>query len=173
MVDALNKNGCIWQTGSWQRSVPNFHRACELVRNGRIGKVHHIEVGLGGTHSIFGDDGKDKTVKAILAIAFAALLFVGPVLAGEQVDLDDPDQAKSGTSTYTISEFNMNWTQKRVVIVLLGSNGEQKTVVYDDAGDMIRALNKANLSVKSLHRRVMERLLADGHLTGTISGTPD
>jgi predicted dehydrogenase len=63
MVDALNANGCIWQTGSWQRSVPNFHRACELVRNGRIGKVHHIEVGLGGGHSLFGDEGKDKAFK--------------------------------------------------------------------------------------------------------------
>jgi predicted dehydrogenase len=44
--DAVNRYGVIWQTGSWQRSVGNFHRACELVRNGRIGKVHKVEVGL-------------------------------------------------------------------------------------------------------------------------------
>lgn len=52
MTDAVNRYGRIWQTGSWQRSVWNFHRACELVRNGRIGKVHRVEVGLptgGGT----------------------------------------------------------------------------------------------------------------------------
>jgi predicted dehydrogenase len=46
MVDAVNRYGRIWQTGSWQRSVQNFHRGCELVRNGRIGKVHKVEVGL-------------------------------------------------------------------------------------------------------------------------------
>lgn len=61
MVDAIEKNNCIWQTGSWQRSVGNFHQAAELVRNGRIGKVSHIEVGLGTGHSLFDDSGKDKT----------------------------------------------------------------------------------------------------------------
>ncbi|MHC4501635.1 MAG: Gfo/Idh/MocA family protein, partial [Planctomycetota bacterium] len=48
MCDAVERYGRIWQTGSWQRSRANFHRACELVRNGRIGKVHRVEVGLGG-----------------------------------------------------------------------------------------------------------------------------
>jgi len=52
MCDAVHRYGRIWQTGSQQRSDGNFHRACELVRNGRIGKVHKVEVGLptgGGT----------------------------------------------------------------------------------------------------------------------------
>ncbi|MFQ6035866.1 MAG: Gfo/Idh/MocA family protein [Sedimentisphaerales bacterium] len=46
MAETVHRYGRIWQTGSWQRSVWNFHRACELVRNGRIGKVHKVEVGL-------------------------------------------------------------------------------------------------------------------------------
>lgn len=46
MVDALEKNNCVWQTGSWQRSVENFHHASELVINGYIGNVHRVEVGL-------------------------------------------------------------------------------------------------------------------------------
>ena len=46
MVEAVSRYGRIWQTGSWQRSVANFHHGCELVRNGRIGKVHLVEVGL-------------------------------------------------------------------------------------------------------------------------------
>jgi len=46
MADAVHRYGCVWQTGSQQRSTSNFHRACELVRNGRIGKVHKVEVGL-------------------------------------------------------------------------------------------------------------------------------
>ena len=46
MRDTVNRYGIIWQTGSWQRSVRDFRRACELVRNGRIGKVRTVEVGL-------------------------------------------------------------------------------------------------------------------------------
>ena len=46
MRDTVNRYGRIWQTGSWQRSVANFHHGCELVRNGRIGKVTRVEVGL-------------------------------------------------------------------------------------------------------------------------------
>ena len=35
------------QVGSWQRSVEQFHRVCELVRNGRIGEIKRVEVGIG------------------------------------------------------------------------------------------------------------------------------
>jgi len=46
VCDAVRRHGCIWQTGSWQRSVADFRRACELVRSGRIGEIHTVEVGL-------------------------------------------------------------------------------------------------------------------------------
>ena len=46
IADAVARNQRIWQTGSWQRSLENFHRGCELVINGRIGKVNYVEVGL-------------------------------------------------------------------------------------------------------------------------------
>ena len=36
----------VFQTGSQQRSDVDFRRACELVRNGRIGKLHTVRVGL-------------------------------------------------------------------------------------------------------------------------------
>ncbi|MHC4071351.1 MAG: Gfo/Idh/MocA family protein [Planctomycetota bacterium] len=52
ICDAVNRYGRVWQTGSQQRSDFKFRRACELVRNGRIGKILKIEVGLptgGGT----------------------------------------------------------------------------------------------------------------------------
>lgn len=46
IVNAVDRNSITWQTGSWQRSVDHFHRGCELVRNGAIGKVERVEVGL-------------------------------------------------------------------------------------------------------------------------------
>lgn len=48
MSDAVKRNNVIWQTGSQQRSDHNFRRACELVRNGRIGKLHTVKCGLPG-----------------------------------------------------------------------------------------------------------------------------
>ena len=46
--DALTKNKGVFLLGSQQRSTSQFHRACELVRNGAIGKIKHIEIGLPG-----------------------------------------------------------------------------------------------------------------------------
>jgi predicted dehydrogenase len=53
IVNAVQRNNIIWQTGSQQRSGRQFHHACELVINGRIGKVNYVEVGLpNGGHYI-------------------------------------------------------------------------------------------------------------------------
>ena len=48
MVKAVRKNNRIFQTGSMQRSSKEFRVGCELVRNGIIGKVTRVEVGIGG-----------------------------------------------------------------------------------------------------------------------------
>ncbi len=46
IVRAVQSHDRIWQTGSWQRSVGTFHKAAEIVRNGLIGKITRVEVGL-------------------------------------------------------------------------------------------------------------------------------
>lgn len=45
--DTVRRYGRIFQIGSQQRSDRRFRQACELVRNGRIGKLHTIKVGFG------------------------------------------------------------------------------------------------------------------------------
>jgi len=54
IVKAVQKNKIIWQTGSWQRSQAHFHKAAELVFNGRVGKVERVEVGLPNAPKLVG-----------------------------------------------------------------------------------------------------------------------
>jgi len=46
LSDTVRRYGRILQVGSQQRSDSRFRFACELVRNGRIGKLHTVKVGL-------------------------------------------------------------------------------------------------------------------------------
>jgi predicted dehydrogenase len=51
VADAVARTGRILQIGSQQRSMPQFLRAAELVRNGRLGKIHTVKIGLPGDPS--------------------------------------------------------------------------------------------------------------------------
>jgi predicted dehydrogenase len=63
LCDAIKRYGRAWQTGSWQRSEDNFHRACELVRNGRIGKIQRVEVGLPSGYTDFAGTFGQETIE--------------------------------------------------------------------------------------------------------------
>ena len=62
IVKAVQDNKRIWQTGSWQRSQGPFRKAAEIVRNGLIGKLTRVEVGLPSNHHDFA-----KTAPELLA----------------------------------------------------------------------------------------------------------
>jgi predicted dehydrogenase len=47
MIDAVHTNGRVLQVGSMQRSSKEFRWACELVRQGRLGKISRVLTGFG------------------------------------------------------------------------------------------------------------------------------
>jgi len=51
LSDIVHRQGVILQLGTQQRSSPQFRIAAELVRNGRIGNLHTVKVGLPGDPS--------------------------------------------------------------------------------------------------------------------------
>jgi len=51
LVDVVKRKGTILQVGTQQRAMPQFRIAAELVRNGRIGKLHTVKIGLPGDPS--------------------------------------------------------------------------------------------------------------------------
>jgi predicted dehydrogenase len=61
IVKAVERNKVVWQTGSQQRSSGEFRKAVYLVRNGVIGDVKYVEVGLP-------NGGRDKPVPASVEI---------------------------------------------------------------------------------------------------------
>jgi len=46
VIKAVRDNNCILQNGTQQRSSQRFRLACELVRNGRVGKLKEVNVWL-------------------------------------------------------------------------------------------------------------------------------
>lgn len=46
--EVVQKKNVILQVGTQQRAMPQFRIAAELVRNGRIGKIHTVKIGLPG-----------------------------------------------------------------------------------------------------------------------------
>jgi predicted dehydrogenase len=60
LSNAVKRTGRIFQIGSQQRSAAQFRYAAELVRNGRIGKLQTVEVGLPGDPS--GDEEPEMPV---------------------------------------------------------------------------------------------------------------
>lgn len=82
MSDEVAKAGVTWQTGSQQRSDVYFRLACEQVRNGRIGKLQKVRVGLPGGHKNW-NGMADQINAAPVPADFDYEMWLGPA---EQMD---------------------------------------------------------------------------------------
>ena len=83
-------------------------------------------------------------------------------------------------ASYRVCTMNMHLQQagesSMVMIELKDNLGNdfRHTYAGQTAEDFIKFLNTANLSVKSLHKRILERLTTDGVIPpGTVTGAPD
>ena len=81
------------------------------------------------------------------------------------------------TTAWRVNRFHMNPVDSTMYVELGDVNGSEtfsNTYHGADAIAKMTALNKANLTVKSMHRRILEQMIADfPQLAGTIAGTPD
>ncbi|MFZ4765468.1 MAG: gfo/Idh/MocA family oxidoreductase, partial [Roseimicrobium sp.] len=77
MVEEITKAGITWQTGSQQRSDQYFRMACEFVRNGRIGKVKRVRIGLPGGHKDWNQHGAETAPTPVPA-DFDFDMWLGP-----------------------------------------------------------------------------------------------
>jgi predicted dehydrogenase len=77
MSHAVARSGVVFQTGCQQRSDPNFRRAAELVRNGRIGKLTKVKVGLPPGRPDYANTG-DRKAPAPVPDGFDYERWLGP-----------------------------------------------------------------------------------------------
>ncbi|MCR4301784.1 MAG: hypothetical protein NUV51_09255 [Sulfuricaulis sp.] len=79
-------------------------------------------------------------------------------------------------SSLIVSRLILDWDGVAIYVVLRAPDGRRFEYTYGgaEATTLMQVLNKANLSVKSLHRRVVEKLMADHpELAGAISEVAD
>jgi len=79
-------------------------------------------------------------------------------------------------ASYQVLKLTLNWAGARIKVILKDPIGDIREFGYDGtaATNLMVALNKANLSVQSLHSRILSQLVTDGKLpAGTVTGTPD
>lgn len=87
-------------------------------------------------------------------------------------------------NAYKVEMLHFDWIAATIGIRLKGQNEELIHTGYggpmatpeerNEAIKMMKSLNTANLTTKSLQKRVLEKLSADGKIPpGTTTGTPD
>jgi predicted dehydrogenase len=73
LVETVERYGAVFQLSTEDRSLPVYHRMAELVRNGRIGKLQRIIVGLPS-----GPDGPGDATPRLVPPNFDFDMWLGP-----------------------------------------------------------------------------------------------
>ena len=100
----------------------------------------------------------------------------------EQLDLTNPVTTPAvTTANYRVIVLLLDWVQATaagpglVSITVRDNNGVESTYQYHgaEAISLMKWMNTANFTVNSIHKRILQKLSADGFLPGTVTGAPD
>lgn len=109
-----------------------------------------------------------------LTLALVAAFFVG-LAAQEAVTLSSP-VVKTQTSA-SLVYLGIDVANGRITVQLTANTGDPIFKTYDSTttptgAALLSALNTSNNTTTSLIKRVYQRLITDGVITGTVGGTP-
>lgn len=92
----------------------------------------------------------------------------------ERLNIVPPVQPPA-LESYRVSFISLDWDNGILVVRLISNTNEPKFFTYEGeiARSLMVAINKANLVSASLHRRIIQFLVADGKVSGNVTGAPD
>jgi predicted dehydrogenase len=100
VAKVAKETGRIFQVGSQQRSDARFRLACDLVRNGRIGKVVRVETRIGGNPQ------SPKLPKIDVPEGLNWDLWLGPTPVVDYVEAPNPGNK---TTPFTRCHYEFRW----------------------------------------------------------------
>ena len=107
-----------------------------------------------------------------IIVALILTLCLGTAGAVEQIDLTAPVTIAS----YVPVELHLDLRGAEIRIVLYSAQANKDmTIIYSGptAVTLMQQMNKMNFSTNSMMKVMMNKLITDGKIAGTISGSPD
>lgn len=105
LAEIVRQKGAVLQVGSQQRSSKQFRTACELVRNGRLGRIKRVEVGFGKDK----DGGRKEEMPVPPNLDYDTWLGPAPLAAYTEDRVHNQDPAKIGARPGWIQMEPYGW----------------------------------------------------------------
>lgn len=106
---------------------------------------------------------------------FLFVFLVSISFAEEQINLTTPI-TKPVINYYKVVRLELDWEIAKIEIHLkFTPSGERIIFGYSgkEALNLMKTMNTKNFSTTSMQKTILQKLIADGKLVGTISGSPD
>ena len=103
------------------------------------------------------------------------VLCAATLSAQERVDVTAP--IVKTITNWKVTVFNARPEEGIIFVEVMANTGETRSKIYSptttpSGPTLISNLNTANLTTRSLYQRILDRLIADGVIEGTVAGTP-